>query len=98
MASRTKSRGAAGRSKATPKKTERISFWARIVRTLRAGRERIQERLARQSDDVWGVGLIVLAALVALSFFGLSGPIGAGGIALVSVGVFLTQAPARKGG
>ena len=78
MASRTKSRGAAGRSKATPKKTERISFWARIVRTLRAGRERIRERLARQSDDVWGIALIVLAALVALSFFGLSGPIGAG--------------------
>jgi len=78
MASRTKRRGAAGWSKATPKKTERVSFRARIVRTLRTGRERIQERLARQSDDVWGVAMLVLAALVALSFFGLSGPIGAG--------------------
>ena len=78
MASRTKSRGAAGRSKATPKKTQRVPFRARIVRTLRTGRERIQERLARQSDDVWGVALLVLAAVVALSFFGLSGPIGAG--------------------
>jgi S-DNA-T family DNA segregation ATPase FtsK/SpoIIIE len=78
MASRTKSRGAAGRSKATPKKTQRDPFWARIVRTLRTGRERIQERLARQSDDVWGVALLVIAALVTLSFFGLSGPIGAG--------------------
>jgi S-DNA-T family DNA segregation ATPase FtsK/SpoIIIE len=78
MASRTKSRGAAGRSKATPKKTERVPLRARIVRTLRTGRERVQERLARQSDDVWGVALLVLAALVALSFFGLSGPIGAG--------------------
>ena len=78
MASRTKRRGALGRSQATPKKTERVPLRARVVRTLRTGRERIQHRLARQSDDVWGVGLLVLAALVALSFFGLSGPIGAG--------------------
>ena len=78
MASRTKSRGAAGRSKATPKKTDRVSIRARVVRTLRTGRERIRERFTRQSDDVWGVALLVIAALVALSFFGLSGPIGAG--------------------
>ncbi|MEN8234495.1 MAG: DNA translocase FtsK 4TM domain-containing protein [Actinomycetota bacterium] len=78
MATRTKSRGATGRSKATPKKTKRVSRRARIVQTLRTGRERIRERLARQSDDVWGVILIVLAAIVGLSFFGLSGPIGAG--------------------
>ena len=63
MASRTKSRGAAGRSKATPKKTERVPLRARIVRTLRTGRERIQERLTRQSDDVWGVALLVLAGV-----------------------------------
>ncbi|MEN8114073.1 MAG: DNA translocase FtsK 4TM domain-containing protein [Actinomycetota bacterium] len=78
MATRTKSRGAAGRSKATPKKTKRVSLRARIVQALRTGRGRIRERLARQSDDVWGVILIVLAAIVGLSFFGLSGPIGSG--------------------
>ncbi len=78
MATRTKSRGATGRSKATPRKTKRISFRARTVQALRTGRDRIGERFARQSDDVWGVVLIVLALLVGLSFFGLSGPIGAG--------------------
>ena len=78
MATRTKSRGAQGRSKATPKKTKRVPLRTRFVHTLRTSRERIRERFARQSHDVWGVILIVLAALVALSFFGLSGPIGAG--------------------
>lgn len=78
MATRTKSRGAAGRSKATPKKTKRITYRARTVQALRTSRDRIRERFTRQSDDVWGIGLIVLAALVGLSFFGLSGPIGAG--------------------
>ena len=78
MATRTRSRGAQGRSKATPKKARRVPLRTRIVHTLRTSRERIQERFSRQSDDVWGVILIVLAALVALSFFGLSGPIGAG--------------------
>jgi len=81
MATRTKSRGASGRSKATPKKTKkkqpRISLRAKIVRALRTGRERVRGRLSRQSDDVWGMVLIVLAALVALSFLGLSGPVGA---------------------
>jgi len=78
MATRTKRRGATGRSETTPKKEKRVPFRARIVQTLRTGRERIQERLARQSDDVWGIAFLVLAALVGLSFFGLSGPIGAG--------------------
>ena len=78
MATRTKSRGAAGRSKATPKKTKRISFRARTVQALRTGRDRIRERFTRQSSDLWGIVLIVVAALVSLSFFGLSGPIGAG--------------------
>ncbi len=78
MATRTKSRGAAGRSKATPKKTKRISLRARTVQALRTSRDRIRARFARQSDDLWGIVLMVLAALVGLSFFGLSGPIGAG--------------------
>ena len=80
MATRTKRRGATGRSKAAPKKTQkqqpRVSIRAKIVRALRTGRERTHGRLTRQSDDVWGIGLLVIAALVALSFFGLSGPVG----------------------
>ena len=63
MATRTKSRGAAGRSKATPKKTKRITYRARTVQALRTSRDRIRERFTRQSDDVWGIGLVVLAAV-----------------------------------
>src|SRR5665811_1243841 len=78
---RRKSRGATGRSTAAPKNTKkkqpRVSLRAKTVRALRTSRERIQRRLTRQSDDLWGIALIVLAALVGLSFFGLSGPVGA---------------------
>ncbi len=50
----------------------------RLAHALRKSRERIRERLGRQTDDVWGLVLIVGALLVTLSFFGLSGPLGAG--------------------
>jgi len=76
MATRTKRRGANGRSRAS--KNKRIPFRTRVVRALRASRERMRERLGRHTDDVWGVVLIVAALLVALSYFGLSGPVGAG--------------------
>ncbi len=76
MATRTKPRGAKGRSRAS--KNKRIPFRTRAARALRAGRDRIRERLGRHTDDVWGVVLIVAALLVALSYFGLSGPVGAG--------------------
>jgi S-DNA-T family DNA segregation ATPase FtsK/SpoIIIE len=47
-----------------------------MTRALRAMRDRMRERLGRQTDDVWGMLLIVLGALVTLSFFALSGPVG----------------------
>lgn len=81
MSARTKSRGARGRSKATPKKTKkkqaRVPLRSRAVRALRTGQKRVGGHLGRQSDEVWGFALIVVAVLVALSFFGLSGPVGA---------------------
>ena len=76
MATRTKGRGAKGRSKA--RKSKRIPIRTRLAHALRKSRERIRERLGRQTDDVWGLILIVAALLVTLSFFGLSGPVGAG--------------------
>jgi S-DNA-T family DNA segregation ATPase FtsK/SpoIIIE len=75
MATRTKRRGAQGRSRAS--KTKKPSIRSRVVQSLRTTRDRIRERLGRQADDVWGVVLLVLAVLVFLSFFELSGPIGA---------------------
>lgn len=41
-------------------------------------RRRVREGLGRQTDDVWGLLLIVLATLVTLSFLGLAGPVGEG--------------------
>ena len=34
--------------------------------------------MGRQTDDVWGIVLIVLGILVVLSFFDLAGPVGGG--------------------
>jgi len=78
MATRTTSRGAKGRSRASKKKTKKPSILERLAGTLRAGKTRMRERLGRQTDDVWGVVLLVGSVLILLSFFELSGPIGAG--------------------
>ena len=36
----------------------------------------MRERLGRHTDDVWGVALVIIAALLMLSFFELAGPVG----------------------
>ncbi len=38
----------------------------------------MRQRLGRQTDDVWGLVLIVVAVLLALAFAGLAGPVGSG--------------------
>jgi len=75
MATRTKRRGAQGRSKAKTKQ-KKPSLPNRVVHALRTMRDRVRDRLGRQTDDVWGVVLVVIAVLVGLSFFELSGPVG----------------------
>jgi len=75
MATRTTGRGAKGRSRAKPRKKRR-PLPARILLALRTVRARMRERLGRQTDDVWGVVLLVGSVLVVLSFFDLSGPVG----------------------
>jgi S-DNA-T family DNA segregation ATPase FtsK/SpoIIIE len=77
MAARTKRRGAKGRSKAKQKKQARTPFRTKVGHTLRTAKERIRERLGRQTDDVWGVVFLVISGLIVLSFFDLSGPVGA---------------------
>jgi len=47
-----------------------------MVHALRAMKDRLRNRLGRQTDDVWGIGLIVVSLLLMLSFFGLAGPVG----------------------
>jgi S-DNA-T family DNA segregation ATPase FtsK/SpoIIIE len=39
-------------------------------------KDRLRNRLGRQTDDVWGIVLIVVSLLMMLSFFGLAGPVG----------------------
>ena len=74
MATRTKPRGASGRktAKKTTKKKQRTS----IPNALKGMKERMRTRLGRHTDDVWGVGLVIAAALLMLAFFGLAGPVG----------------------
>ncbi len=48
-------------------------------------RDRIRHHLGRQSDDVWGLVLIVFATLLGLAFFGQAGPAGRGAIAALTL-------------
>ena len=62
----TRPRASASRSTRTPTWRERLSDF----------KNRIRARLGRQTDDVWGLVLIVIAVLLALAFFEQAGPIG----------------------
>jgi len=75
MAARTTSERAKGRSTAR-RQPKKKSLPKRIILALRAVPGRIGESLGEHRTDVWGVVLIVVAMLVFLSFFDLSGPIG----------------------
>lgn len=70
MPSRKRARGAKGRSRA--KKKSRTGF----LDALRGLKTRIRERLGRQTDDLWGIAVIVVSVLLILGFFGLAGPVG----------------------
>ena len=75
MATRTRTRGASGRKTAKRPQTKKKQR-ANISDALKGMKARMRERLGRHTDDVWGVGLIVVAAILMLSFFGLAGPLG----------------------
>jgi S-DNA-T family DNA segregation ATPase FtsK/SpoIIIE len=49
-----------------------------ILQMLAAVRDSIRNTLGRQTDDVWGLVLIVAAVLVTLAFFEMAGPFGDG--------------------
>lgn len=74
MATRTSNRGARGRKRV--KKASSAAGRTGIFAALRAMKERLRNRLGRQTDDVWGLVLIVVSLLLLLSFFGLAGPVG----------------------
>ncbi len=76
MAARTTSERATGRSTAR-RQPKKKSLPKRIILALRAVPRRFGESLGEHRTDVWGVVFIVAAVLIFLSFFNLSGPIGA---------------------
>lgn len=68
-------RGGSGRKRVSTtraKKTASLSLRAR----LEGLRERLREHLGRQTDDLWGMILIVLGVLFLLGFLNLAGPFG----------------------
>ncbi|NNF09334.1 MAG: DUF87 domain-containing protein [Acidimicrobiia bacterium] len=60
--------GASGRKRASKSKNT-PGRWARL-------RAAIRERLGRQTDDMWGLVLLVASAVLLLGFLGLAGPFG----------------------
>jgi DNA segregation ATPase FtsK/SpoIIIE, S-DNA-T family len=91
------------------KKPQRKSLTQRLA----AIRDWVRSTLGRQTDDVWGLILIVFAILVTLAFFGLAGPVGDGfesgsrflfgvwrfalPVALVGIGVAMILGKPRDG-
>lgn len=76
MATKTSRGRATGRS-AAKRTQKKPSLIQRTTRALRGVPGRIGAHLGDHTSDVWGIVLIAAGALVFLSFFDLSGPIGA---------------------
>ena len=75
MATKTTRGRATGRS-AAKQKQKKPSLTKRATLALRGVPGRVGDHLGDHKADVWGVGLIAAGALIFLSFFELSGPIG----------------------
>ena len=92
MATKTSSGRATGRS-AAKRKQKKPSLAKRMTQALRGVPRRVGEHLGDHRADVWGVVLIVIGALLFLSFFDLSGPIGSSASSgirfLVGMGAFV---------
>ncbi len=78
MPNRTPTRKGSGRRRVSKTKTTKRPQRTTIRQKLAAFRTSVRVTLGRQTDDVWGLVLVVLAILVALAFFDLAGPVGEG--------------------
>ena len=79
MPSRTPTRKGSGRRRVSPKtKKKTNSFVATVAHSLVRARQSIRGTLGRQTEDVWGLVLVVASILVTLAFVDLAGPIGDG--------------------
>ena len=77
MAIRTPTRKGSGRSRVSSRKKKKPRTGA-IRQKLAAFRDSVRSTLGRQTDDVWGLVLVVLAILVTLAFVDRAGPVGDG--------------------
>ncbi len=74
-------RGVSGRKRVSNQKKKRKAAARRRAAhssVLVGLREWIRDRVGRQADDVWGVVLLVAAAVTVLAFLGQAGPLGDG--------------------
>ena len=60
-------------TKASARRSAQTPTWRE---SLTGFKDRIRSRLGRQTDDVWGLILLVIAVLLGLAFFGQAGPVG----------------------
>ncbi|HSM44758.1 MAG TPA: DNA translocase FtsK 4TM domain-containing protein, partial [Acidimicrobiia bacterium] len=79
MPTRTSTRKGSGRRRvSSKKKNSQKKPQKSLSQMLAAVRDSVRTTLGRQTDDVWGLVLVVLAILVTLAFFDLAGPVGSG--------------------
>ncbi|NNC91912.1 MAG: hypothetical protein HKN80_05420 [Acidimicrobiia bacterium] len=69
MSQRKPTRGGASGRKRASRSKKQPTRWARL-------RASVRQRLGRQTDDVWGLVLLVASAVLLLGFVGLAGPLG----------------------
>jgi S-DNA-T family DNA segregation ATPase FtsK/SpoIIIE len=77
MPTRTSTRKGSGRRRVSSKHKKKPRKKS-LSQKLAAVRGSVRNTLGRQTDDVWGLVLVVLSILVVLAFFGLAGPVGDG--------------------
>jgi S-DNA-T family DNA segregation ATPase FtsK/SpoIIIE len=73
MPTRTSTRKGSGRRRVSSKHKKKPQKKS-LTQKLAVARESVRDTLGRQTDDVWGLVLVVIAILVILAFFGLAGP------------------------
>lgn len=79
MGTRTPTRkGSSGRRRVSTARKKKPTHKGSFRQKLVAVRSSVRGTLGRQTDDVWGMILVVLAVLVLLAFVDLAGPVGEG--------------------
>jgi S-DNA-T family DNA segregation ATPase FtsK/SpoIIIE len=113
MPSRTSTRKGSGRRRVSKKSKKKKPQKTSFTQKLAAVRDSVRNTLGRQTEDVWGLILVVMAVLVTLAFFELAGPVGDGfdsgsrflfgvwrfalPVALAGVGIALIVGKPREG-